>query len=68
MQLFCYYVIDPQRYGIAEIDEKGLVLSIEEKPTKPKSNYAVVGLYFYPNSVIEIVKNVQPSQRGVRNY
>ena len=62
--VFGYYVIDPQRYGIAEIDEKGLVLSIEEKPTKPKSNYAVVGLYFYPNSVIEIAKNVQPSQRG----
>lgn len=62
--VFGYYVNDPQRYGIAEIDEKGLVLSIEEKPTKPKSNYAVVGLYFYPNSVIEIAKNVQPSQRG----
>lgn len=62
--IFGYYVDDPQRYGIAEIDPQGNVLSIEEKPQKPKSNNAVVGLYFYPNSVIEIAKNVKPSARG----
>lgn len=62
--VFGNYVNDPERYGVAEFDEGGSVLSIEEKPEKPKSNYAVVGLYFYPNSVIEIAKNVKPSNRG----
>lgn len=62
--VFGYYVSDPQRYGVVEFDKKGKVLSIEEKPNKPKSNYAVVGLYFYPNSVVEIVKNIKPSNRG----
>jgi glucose-1-phosphate thymidylyltransferase len=61
---FGYYVEDPERYGVAEIDEKGNVLSIEEKPIEPKSNYAVVGLYFYPNSVVEIAKNIRLSARG----
>ena len=59
-----YYVNDPQRYGVAEFDKKGKCLSIEEKPVNPKSNYAVVGLYFYPNSVVEIAKNIKPSPRG----
>ncbi|MHB1146584.1 MAG: glucose-1-phosphate thymidylyltransferase RfbA [Lutibacter sp.] len=62
--IFGYYVQDPQRYGVAEFDAEGNVLSIEEKPTKPKSNYAVVGLYFYPNSVVEIAKGIMPSARG----
>ena len=62
--VFGYYVNDPQRYGVAEFDQDGNVLSIEEKPTTPKSNYAVVGLYFYPNSVINIAKNIVPSSRG----
>ncbi len=62
--IFGYYVDDPQRYGIAEVDKQGNVLNIEEKPEKPKSNNAVVGLYFYPNSVLEIAKNVKPSARG----
>ena len=62
--VFGYYVEDPERYGVAEIDREGNVLSIEEKPKQPKSNYAVVGLYFYPNSVVEIARNVKPSQRG----
>ncbi len=62
--IFGTYVQDPKRYGVAEIDEKGNVISIEEKPKEPKSNYAVTGLYFYPNSVIEIAKNVKPSWRG----
>lgn len=62
--IFGYYVQDPNRYGVAEFDTKGNVLSIEEKPIKPKSNYAVVGLYFYPNSVVEIAKQITPSDRG----
>ena len=62
--VFGYYVSDPERYGVAEFDAEGNCLSIEEKPQKPKSNYAVVGLYFYPNSVIDIAKNIKPSARG----
>ena len=62
--IFGNIVTDPQRYGIVEIDENQNVLSVEEKPQKPKSNYAIVGLYFYPNSVIKIAKNVKPSERG----
>lgn len=62
--VFGYYVEDPERYGVAEFDAHGNVISIEEKPVDPKSDYAVVGLYFYPNSVIEIAKNVKPSHRG----
>ena len=62
--VFGYYVNDPERYGVAEFDKNGNCLSIEEKPENPKSNYAVVGLYFYPNSVIEIAKNIKPSKRG----
>ncbi len=62
--IFGYVVSDPERYGVAEMDKEGNVLSLEEKPVTPKSNYAVVGLYFYPNSVIEIAKNIKPSPRG----
>lgn len=62
--VFGYYVDDPERYGVAAFDESGKVYDIEEKPNAPKSNYAIVGLYFYPNSVIEIAKHVEPSNRG----
>jgi len=62
--LFSYYVSDPERYGVVEIDAEGAVLSIAEKPQHPKSNYAVVGLYFYPNTVVDIAKQVRPSARG----
>lgn len=62
--VFGYYVNDPERYGVVEFDHLGRVLSIEEKPSEPKSNYAVIGLYFYPNSVIDITKNIKPSNRG----
>lgn len=62
--VFGYWVSDPERYGVAEFDENGNVFSIEEKPQKPKSNYAVVGLYFYPNKVVEVAKSIRPSYRG----
>lgn len=62
--VFGYYVNDPERYGVAEFDADGNVLSIEEKPREPKSNYAVVGLYFYPNKVVGVAKNIKPSARG----
>jgi len=62
--IFGYYVQDPERYGVAEFDKNKNVLSIEEKPEIPKSNFAVVGLYFYPNNVVEIAKNIKPSKRG----
>ena len=62
--VFGYYVNDPERYGVAEFDADGNCLSIEEKPAHPKSNYAVVGLYFYPNNVVDIAKHIQPSARG----
>jgi len=62
--VFGYYVNDPERYGVADFDKEGNVISIEEKPDNPKSNYAVVGLYFYPNSVIDIAKGIKPSDRG----
>lgn len=62
--VFGYFVNDPERYGVAEIDNDGNCISIEEKPIHPKSNYAVVGLYFYPNSVVEIAKSIKPSSRG----
>ena len=62
--VFGYWVNDPERYGVAEFDKEGNCLSIEEKPQKPKSNYAVVGLYFYPNRVVDVAKNIKPSARG----
>ena len=62
--VFGYWVNDPERYGVAEFDKEGNCLSIEEKPEKPKSNYAVVGLYFYPNKVVDVAKNIKPSARG----
>lgn len=62
--VFGYWVADPQRYGVAEFDKQGNVLSIEEKPKEPKSNYAVVGLYFYPNKVVRVAKSIKPSARG----
>jgi len=62
--VFGYYVQDPERYGVAEFDSTGSVISIEEKPAEPKSNYAVVGLYFYPNSVVNVAKSIKPSNRG----
>lgn len=62
--IYAYHVHDPERYGVVEFDEKGKAVSIEEKPKKPKSNYAVPGIYFYDNSVLEIAKNIQPSKRG----
>jgi glucose-1-phosphate thymidylyltransferase len=62
--VFGYYVNDPERYGVAEFDSDGTVISVEEKPTNPKSNYAVVGLYFYPNDVINVAKSIKPSARG----
>jgi len=62
--VFGYWVSDPERYGVAEFDRQGNCLSIEEKPTHPKSNYAVVGLYFYPNKVVEVAKHIKPSARG----
>lgn len=62
--VFGYWVNDPERYGVAEFDKEGRCLSIEEKPKEPKSNYAVVGLYFYPNKVVDVAKNIKPSARG----
>ena len=62
--VFGYWVADPERYGVAEFDKEGNCISIEEKPKQPKSNYAVVGLYFYPNKVVEVAKNIKPSARG----
>ncbi len=62
--VFGYWVSDPERYGVAEFDRQGICLSIEEKPQKPKSNYAVVGLYFYPNKVVDVAKHIKPSARG----
>lgn len=62
--VFGYWVADPERYGVADFDKNGNVLSIEEKPENPKSNYAVVGLYFYPNKVVDVAKHIQPSPRG----
>ena len=62
--MFGYWVSDPERYGVAEFDKEGNCLSIEEKPQDPKSNYAVVGLYFYPNKVGDVAANIKPSARG----
>ena len=63
-EIFGYYVNDPERYGVAEVDKQWNVISVEEKPTEPKSNYAIVGLYFYDNEVVDIAKNIKPSARG----
>ena len=62
--VFCYFVADPERYGVAEFDKEGNCISIEEKPEEPKSNYAVVGLYFYPNEVVKVASEIKPSARG----
>src|SRR5690606_29375070 len=62
--IYAYHVQDPERYGVVEFDENGYAISIEEKPKIPKSNFAVPGIYFYDNSVIDIAKNIQPSRRG----
>ncbi len=62
--IFGYYVKDPERFGVVEFDDKGNVISLQEKPRKPKSNYAVVGMYFYDNQAVEIAKNIEPSDRG----
>lgn len=62
--IFCYYVRDPERYGVVELSANGQVLALAEKPTEPKSNYAVVGIYFYDNNVVQIAKNIKPSRRG----
>lgn len=62
--IFAYYVNDPQRYGVVTFDQEGNVISIEEKPENPKSNYAIIGLYFYPADVVELAKDIKPSQRG----
>lgn len=62
--IFCYFVADPERYGVADFDHEGNCISIEEKPAEPKSNYAVVGLYFYPNAVVDIASGIKPSARG----
>lgn len=62
--VFGYWVSDPERYGVAEFDQKGNVISLDEKPVNPKSNYAVVGLYFYPNKIVDVAKNIKPSARG----
>ncbi len=62
--VFCYWVSDPERYGVAEFDQEGNAISLEEKPINPKSNYALVGLYFYPNKVVNVAKNIKPSARG----
>ncbi len=66
--VFGYWVSDPERYGVAEFDKQGNCLSIEEKPKEPKSNYYVVGLYFYPNKVVEVAKHIKPSARGELDF